>query len=86
MQWTRLAYNSDPAEAFGDFAGLDPWRPGRARAALPAGVQSALSGRSAERQYAARGSPPAVPGAEVDALRAEIRRVVIEELRATDRG
>ena len=25
VQWTRLAYNSDPAEAFGDFAGLDPW-------------------------------------------------------------
>ena len=26
VQWTRLAYNSDPAEAFGDFAGLDPWQ------------------------------------------------------------
>ena len=25
VQWTRVAYNSDPAEAFGDFAGLDPW-------------------------------------------------------------
>ena len=25
VQWTRLAYNSDPAEAFGNFSGLIPW-------------------------------------------------------------
>jgi acetaldehyde dehydrogenase/alcohol dehydrogenase len=25
MQWTRLAYDSDPAEPFGDFTGLQPW-------------------------------------------------------------
>jgi acyl-CoA reductase-like NAD-dependent aldehyde dehydrogenase len=25
VQWTRLAYNADPAEPFGNFAGLDPW-------------------------------------------------------------
>ena len=24
-QWTRLAYNSDPAEPFGDFGDLEPW-------------------------------------------------------------
>ena len=24
-QWTRIAYASDPAEAFGDFEGLQPW-------------------------------------------------------------
>jgi hypothetical protein len=24
-QWTRLAYASDPAEAMGDFTGLEPW-------------------------------------------------------------
>ncbi len=31
VQWTRLAYSSDPAEPFGDFAGLNPWqgRPGQ---------------------------------------------------------
>ncbi len=27
VNWTRLAYNADPAEVFGDFAGLDPWEP-----------------------------------------------------------
>jgi hypothetical protein len=31
VQWTRLAYNSDPAEPFGDFTGLSPW-------AAPAGA------------------------------------------------
>jgi acetaldehyde dehydrogenase/alcohol dehydrogenase len=25
VQWTRLAYNSDPAESFGNFSGLVPW-------------------------------------------------------------
>ena len=25
VQWTRLAYNSDPAEPFGSFSGLIPW-------------------------------------------------------------
>src|SRR5689334_9486410 len=26
VQWTRLAYNRDPAEPFGDFSGLTPWQ------------------------------------------------------------
>jgi acetaldehyde dehydrogenase / alcohol dehydrogenase len=36
-QWTRLAYNSDPAEPFGDFEGLQPWsvRPEPAPVAAP---------------------------------------------------
>ena len=25
VQWTRVAYNLDPAEAFGSFSGLVPW-------------------------------------------------------------
>jgi acetaldehyde dehydrogenase/alcohol dehydrogenase len=25
LQWTRLAYASDPSEPFGDFNGLEPW-------------------------------------------------------------
>ncbi len=25
MQWTRVAYASDPDEPFGDFTGLEPW-------------------------------------------------------------
>jgi acetaldehyde dehydrogenase/alcohol dehydrogenase len=25
VNWTRIAYNRDPAEAFGSFDGLEPW-------------------------------------------------------------
>ena len=25
VQWTRLAYDADPAVPFADFAGLEPW-------------------------------------------------------------
>ena len=43
VQWTRLAYNSDRAEPFGDFTGLTPWQAQAtgAGAAVPAGVQPA---------------------------------------------
>ena len=36
-QWTRLAYDKDPGERFGDFAGLEPWsaRPAAAPADAP---------------------------------------------------
>ena len=39
-QWTRLAYDRDPAEAFGDFEGLQPWsvRPEPAPVSVPAPV------------------------------------------------
>jgi acyl-CoA reductase-like NAD-dependent aldehyde dehydrogenase len=64
LQWTQLAYASDPSEPFGDFAGLEPWA-----AAAPAAPQPA---------------PPhaAAAVAQDEAiLRAEIRRLIIEELR-----
>ena len=85
VQWTRLAYHSDPAEAFGDFAGLDPWQ-------VPAGsvppypLASNLAGQSVSRTPvpAAHPATPAQPAAET--LRAEIRRVVLEELRALTGG
>jgi acyl-CoA reductase-like NAD-dependent aldehyde dehydrogenase len=87
VQWTRLAYNSDPAEAFGDFAGLDPWQ-------VPAGsvppypLASNQAGHSPSRTPvpASRPTPAPRPGVELDALRAEIRRVVLEELRALTGG
>jgi acetaldehyde dehydrogenase / alcohol dehydrogenase len=95
VQWTRLAYNSDPAEAFGSFAGLDPWQvpagpvppypvasnlaehegPGQQSCLDPAGITPGPSTRPA----------PAL-GSELESLRAEIRRVVLEELRVLTRG
>ena len=84
VQWTRLAYNSDPAEAFGDFGGLDPW-------AAPEGpvppypVASNLRNQPPSRapdevRYSSSAARP-----EVESLRAEIRRVIIEELQALRR-
>ena len=84
VQWTRLAYNSDPAEAFGDFAGLDPWL-APAGPVPPYPVASNLSNQRPgptpdEVRYSSSVSRP-----EVDSLRAEIRRVIIEELQALRR-
>jgi acetaldehyde dehydrogenase / alcohol dehydrogenase len=94
VQWTRLAYNRDPAEPFGDFAGLTPWQ-------TPAGLQGGrgvkgsvppypVASNQRERQpvQAERGTG-AVSGARSDlngfhpdaaALRDEIRRLILEEL------
>jgi acetaldehyde dehydrogenase/alcohol dehydrogenase len=91
VQWTRLAYSSDPAEPFGDFAGLIPWQ-------APAGPVPPYPVASNQRdggRPAGPGSPPAaavrsghydLPPDAVGALRAEIRRLVIEELSQLVRG
>ena len=85
VQWTRLAYNSDPAEVFGDFAGLDPWQ-------VPAGpvppypLASNLAEPSSSRTPLPAPGPAAGARPGLDALRAEIRRVVLEELRALTGG
>ena len=85
VQWTRLAYNSDRAETFGDFTGLIPWR-------APAGpvppypvASNQRGGRhgnraggswagTADRSVKIEFQP------EVAALREEIRRLILEEL------
>jgi acetaldehyde dehydrogenase / alcohol dehydrogenase len=89
VQWTRLAYNGDPAEPFGNFSGLVPWE-------SPAGpvppyplasnqVAAELGGGPqfpAVAEVAAGG--PAYGGVahDVGGLREQIRRLVIEELTA----
>ena len=81
VQWTRLAYNEDPAVGFADFTGLVPWEtPGGVVPPYP--VASNL--RDAEGARRAGGPGGADP--DVEALRAEIRRVVLEELRGIVRG
>jgi hypothetical protein len=85
VQWTRLAYHSDPAEAFGDFAGLDPWQ-------VPAGsvppypLASNLAGQSLSSTPVPATGPAAPARSDVETLRAEIRRLVLEELRALTGG
>ena len=84
VQWTRLAYNSDQAEPFGDFAGLMPWQ-------APAGPVPAYPVASNQRNghpVTAERVPQAGTGARSElngfapdaALRAQIRQLIIEEL------
>jgi acyl-CoA reductase-like NAD-dependent aldehyde dehydrogenase len=88
VQWTRLAYSSDPAEVFGDFTGLVPWQ---AQAGLNGPVPPypvASNQRHDHPRAVASGLPAATtdrsvrngfdPGAA--ALREEIRRLILEEL------
>ncbi len=92
VQWTRLAYNSDRAEPFGDFTGLTPWQ-AQAKGPVPP-YPLASSQRDAE-PGTARTGPQAVTLArsaengfkpEAAALREEIRRLIIEELSQLARG
>jgi acetaldehyde dehydrogenase/alcohol dehydrogenase len=90
VQWTRLAYNRDPAEPFGDFTGLVPWdaQAGpvppypvasnqREHQASSAGPASAGRGTGAENT--ARSAHNGF-GPDTAALRDEIRRLILEEL------
>jgi hypothetical protein len=78
MNWTRIAYNSDSGVAMPNFAGITPWR------SLPA--QSPVPRASNERDGAPQprhnGYPIVSRASEpgLDALRAELRQLVIEEL------
>ena len=81
VQWTRLAYNRDPAEPFGDFAGLSPWR-ARSGQVPPYPV---ASNWAAQPETPVRYEDTGVgsktgPETEAAALRAQIRRLVLEEL------
>jgi acetaldehyde dehydrogenase / alcohol dehydrogenase len=85
VQWTRLAYHSDPAEAFGNFAGIDPWQaPVGSVPPYPRASNLADQFSSATPAPATRAAAPA--RSAVEELRAEIRRVVLEELRALTGG
>jgi len=69
VQWTRLAYNADPADAFGDFTGIIPWQ-APAGAVPPYPVASNDFG----------GTASAATSDNAASLREEIRRMVLEEL------
>jgi hypothetical protein len=82
INWTRIAYNDDPNEVFGDFAGLDATAGGPA---LALGREAPMSlGRLQEGGEPTRAvATGALAGdaEEVALLREEIRRMVLEELR-----
>lgn len=88
VNWTRIAYSDEASETFGDFSGLETWN---AQAPLPAGREAPMTiGRlqeGAERAdaslFAQAGGGPAAD--EIAVMREEIRRIVLEELRAAFR-
>ena len=86
VQWTRLAYNEDPSVGFGDFTGLVPWE-APTGAMPPYPVASNLRGEDgrprpgAPAEAVRRSGGPGGTDPDLEVLRAEIRRVVLEELR-----
>jgi acyl-CoA reductase-like NAD-dependent aldehyde dehydrogenase len=72
VNWTRIAYNSDPSEAFGDFSGID--------ARFPDPVLGREAPMTLGRLQEGAEAAPA-GGDEIAILREEIRRIVLDELR-----
>jgi hypothetical protein len=76
MNWTRIAYPSDAGANMPNFAGITPWR-------APAGQVPAYPRASNDRDLPTEPQPrrngrPSEPS--LDALRAELRQLVVEEL------
>jgi hypothetical protein len=78
MNWARIAYNSDAGVAMPNFAGLSPWRsPSGAVPEYPQPSNDAAAPMPRHNGYVAT-SRQAEPS--IDALRAELRALVVEEL------
>ncbi len=78
VQWTRLAYHKDAAESMGDYEGLAPTFSGP----IPPAPADGVPGRGAGRANVTPIAPAARLGDEERALREQIRRIIVEELRA----
>jgi acetaldehyde dehydrogenase/alcohol dehydrogenase len=73
VQWTQVAYASDPSEPFDDFTGLEPW------SALPAAAPVTAP-------VAAEWSPSTASESGTGLSREELRQLIIAELREAVRG
>lgn len=93
LNWARIAYNSDPRFPMADFSGLTPWREhGTAVPAYPVAsndasatggvVKASVNGVNAEDRIAARVARTmgGNGNGSDEQFRAEIRRLVVEEL------
>lgn len=83
VNWSRIAYSTDPGEVFPTYAGMVPWRE-PAGAVPPYPVASNASGAPALVPLHAV-HPSAAPGGDGE-LREELRRLIIEELTTLIRG
>jgi acyl-CoA reductase-like NAD-dependent aldehyde dehydrogenase len=81
VNFTRVAYSTDPSEVLPSYAGLNPWRAPVA-AVPPYPVASNL----APHGLTAVPPPTAAPAGEAGELREELRRLIIEELTTLIRG
>jgi hypothetical protein len=79
VNWARIAYNAESGVPMGDFGAISPWQaPAGAVPAYPrASNDHAGAVPAARRTYPASGRS-ADPN--LDALRAELRALVVEEL------
>jgi hypothetical protein len=88
VNWTRIAYSDEASEAFGDYAALETWNN---QPPLPVGRDAPMTiGRLQEGAERADESLFAQAGGsamtqEIAAMREEIRRIVLEELRSAFR-
>jgi hypothetical protein len=76
VNWTRIAYSDEPGEAMGDFEGREAWA---AEGDLALGRAAPMS-LGKLQEGAERAGPSAIDD-DMGAMRDEIRRIVIEELR-----
>ncbi|HVT53920.1 MAG TPA: hypothetical protein VHE77_20240, partial [Dongiaceae bacterium] len=77
VNWTRIAYNDDAGERFDSFDGLDLSFPASTILGREAPMSLGVLQEGAEQHRPAAGGKD-----DVAALREEIRRMVLEELRA----
>ncbi|WP_430335011.1 aldehyde dehydrogenase family protein [Rhodococcus sp. ACT016] len=95
LNWTRIAFNSDPSVPMGAMTGLEPWRgrtgpvPGYPTPSNDPGAVAAQPASAPRRAQPAGPRPtprPADRTPGTDQLRAELRRIVVEELSQLVKG
>lgn len=78
VHWTRMAYNSDDAQEFGDYAGLT----GKFSGALPRAPSDGVQGATSYPIFPSQSNQEAESGISRD----ELRRMISEELKAALRA
>ena len=83
LNWARIAYNSDPAVVMPSFAGISPWQaPAAAVPEYPRASNDPTATPPPQRSTTAATSTGSgrVLGTDTDAIRAELRAILVEEL------
>ncbi len=83
VNWTRVAYNSDPGVPFGDFSGIAPWQ--RPAAQVPAYPRASNlpqdgGGMPGPQEPGSARNAAAAQAGLADSVRDQLRALIIEEL------